>query len=176
MIQRPDDPLAWGAKVSERFRERVRLTGQDFGIEPDWLMACMAWETCRTFSPSIRCPRSTATGLIQFMERTAEAYGTTCAGLAAMTAEKQLDYVWLYFRDQIAAHGKIRSLSDCYMAILNPIAIGQPEESVLWVSGSLQYAANNGLDANKDHKITKAEAAACVRRTLAEGRLARNAA
>jgi len=169
-------PLAWGAKVSPLFRERVRLTGADFGFDPNWLMACMAFETGRTFSPSKKNPRSTATGLIQFMAATAKGLGTTTAKLAAMTAEKQLDYVWLYFRDRIKERGPITRLSDCYMAILNPVAMGKPDSFVMWVKGSAAYAVNAGLDSDKDHQITKAEAAAKVHALLAEGLLPENVA
>jgi hypothetical protein len=168
------DPLAWGAKVSGVFRTKVRAIAARLGIEPDWLMACMAWESARTFSSSVRCPRSTATGLIQFMEATAEQFGQTCSTLAAMTPEQQLDYVERYFAATMKGHGALRSLSDTYMAILDPVAIGKPEDATLWVSGQSAYAANSGLDADHDHVITKAEAAAAVRRTLAEGRLASN--
>lgn len=169
--------LAWGAKVSPAFRERVRITGeQDFHFDPNWLMACMAFETARTFSPSVKNPRSSATGLIQFMEATAAHYGTSTAALAAMTAEKQFDFVWLYFRDAIRAHGPITRLADCYMAILNPVAMGKPDAYAMWVAGSSAYAANAGLDADQDHIITKAEAAARVAALLAEGLKPENAA
>lgn len=169
--------MAWGAKVSPAFRERVRLTGeQDFHFDPNWLMSCMAFETGRTFSPKVKNPHSTATGLIQFMEFTAAHYGTSTAALAAMTAERQFDFVWLYFRDAIRAHGPITRLADCYMAILNPVAMGKPDSFSMWVRGSSAYAVNAGLDSNNDHVITKAEAAAKVAALLAEGLRAENVA
>lgn len=161
--------LAWGAKVAADFRERVRLTGQDFGFDPNWLMACMAFETGRTFSPSVKNPHSSARGLIQFMEATAAHYGTTTDALAQMTAVRQFDFVWLYFRDAIRAHGPITRLADCYMAILNPVAMGKPDDYRMWVKGTSAYAVNAGLDADKDSVITKAEAAARVSALLAEG-------
>lgn len=161
--------LAWGAKVSKIFRSRMRTFGQDFSLDPNLPMACMAFETGRTFSPSVKNPGSTATGLIQMVEKTAAFYHTTTAALALMTAEKQIDYVWLYFRDAIRAHGPITNLGDCYMAILNPSAMGKPDSFTMWVSGSSAYAANAGLDANKDHIITRAEAVARVAAMLAEG-------
>jgi hypothetical protein len=129
----------------------------------------MAFETGRTFSPKVKNPRSTATGLIQFMEMTANHYGVTTSQLAEMTAEKQFDYVWLYFRDAIKAYGLLTSLADTYMAILNPVAIGKPDDYSMWVLGSSQYAVNTGLDLNKDHQITKGEAAAQVGKLLIEG-------
>lgn len=164
-----DRKIAWGAKVSPEFKRRVILTGEDFDINPDWLMACMAFETGRTFSPSVKNPNSSATGLIQFMRQTALDLGTTVEALAGMTAERQFDYVWLYFRDRIREHGPIRSLADCYMAILWPAAIGKPDTHKLWIAGSSAFRVNAGLDTNKDGVVTKAEAAAKVEEQLRLG-------
>lgn len=161
--------IAWGKKVSPEFRKFVIQMGEDFGINPDWLMACMAFETGERFTPNVKNPQSSATGLIQFMAATARDLGTTTQALAAMTAEEQLRYVWLYFRDKIKAHGPLRTLADVYMAILWPAAIGRDDDSPLWVAGSQAYAVNAGLDANKDHKITKREAAAKVQAKLERG-------
>lgn len=161
--------MAWGAKVSPHFRERMVQFGEDFGIDPNWLMACIAFETRRTFSPRVKNPQSSATGLIQFMEATAKGLKTTTAALAAMTAERQLDYVWLYFRDRIRERGPIQNLGDCYCAILNPVGMGKPDSFVFWPRGSQAYAVNAGLDTNGDGSITRAEAAAKVYAMLAEG-------
>src|SRR6267154_3756493 len=65
----------------------------------------------------------------------------------------------------------LKTLGDTYMAILNPSAIGKPDDFVMWVSGSSAFAANAGLDANKDHQITKAEAVAHVQAKLDKGLL-----
>lgn len=171
-------PLAWGAKVSPEFRAYVRQMAIDFApAQPDWFMACMAFETSRTFSPRIKNPDSSATGLIQFMDHTAvEELKTTTMALSRMTAEDQLDYVWLYFRNRIKERGPITRLTDCYMAILNPVAMGKPDSFPMWINGSRQYAVNAGLDADKNHEITKAEAGAKVAAMLAEGLKPENAA
>lgn len=169
-------PMAWGAKVSDDFRAKVLWTVTDLDIgpapgqpSPDWLMACMAFETGRKFTANVRNPASSATGLIQFMRATAIGLGTTVEALAQMTPERQIKFVWQYFRDRINERGPIRSLGDCYMAILNPVAIGKPDSYQMWVAGSQAYKVNRGLDANKDQVITKAEAAAKVYAMLAEG-------
>lgn len=172
----PVAALAWGKKVSPVFRDRVRWIAETLDFDPNWLMACMAFETGRRFTPDVKNPRSTATGLIQFMRATAIGLGTTVEALAKMTAEDQLNYVYKYFRDRIKERGPIRRLSDCYMAILNPVAMGKPDSYEMWVSGSQAYAVNAGLDANKDYKITKAEAAAKVHAMLAEGLMPQNMA
>lgn len=103
------------------------------------------------------------------MNATAKALGTSTAALARMTAEDQLNYVFKYFQARIKERGPIRSLEDCYMAILWPAAMGQPSETPLWVKGTQAFAVNSGLDKNRDHKVTKAEAAAHVAALMAEG-------
>ena len=82
--------LAWGARVSPEFRSKLAVGCAELGIDPSHLMACMAFETGRTFSPSVRNEVSGATGLIQFMPSTAKGMGLTTAELAGMTAEDQL--------------------------------------------------------------------------------------
>lgn len=175
--------LAWGARVSPTFQARVAWICADLDIgpgpdrpEPSWLMACIAWESGRTFSASVKnMAGSGATGLIQFMPATAADLGTSTAELAAMTAEDQLNFVWKYFRPW---KGRLRSLSDLYMAILWPAGVGQAEGFVLWDKASrpTTYRQNAGLDANRDGAITKAEAAAKVAALLAEGLTPENAA
>jgi hypothetical protein len=176
--------LAWGAKVSATFRERVWWIGteltkvQKAPFDANWLMACMAWESGESFAPDKKnMAGSGATGLIQFMPTTAKELGEyrkttlSTATLAAMTAEDQLTWVYWYFRMQIGRHGAITNLEDCYMAILWPGAIGSPVSAALWAKGSAPttYRQNAGLDSNKDGTITKAEAASHVSEKLVKG-------
>jgi len=164
--------LAWGSKVSQAFRDRLFEICQILGVEPDYLMACMAFESAETFSPSIKnAAGSGATGLIQFMPNTAKGLGTTTAALAALTAEQQLEWVLAYF---MPYKGRLKTLADVYMAILWPAGIGKPDDWTLWdeVSRPTTYRQNAGLDLNKDGKITKAEAATMVLAKLERGRLA----
>jgi hypothetical protein len=158
--------LAWGAKVSPEFRDKVRTIAAHLGTSPSWLMACMAFETGRTFSPWARNPRSSATGLIQFMATTARSLGTTTEALAGMTAEQQLDYVYDYFKPFT---GRLGSLGDCYMAILWPPAVGKPDDFEVFADASAAYAANAALDINHDGAVTKRECVAFVEKLLAEG-------
>ena len=151
--------IAWSKKVTNDFIARVLMICDNLKIEPDYLMSCMAFESAETFSPSIKnAAGSGATGLIQFMPRTARGLGTTVEELAKMTAVKQLDYVEEYFRPY---KNKLIMLSDVYMAILLPSAVGKPENHVLFNSGKA-YRQNSGLDKNRDGQITKAEAASKV--------------
>lgn len=161
--------LAWGKKVDAAFRKRVFQISNELGINPDWLMAVMAFESAETFSPSIKnAAGSGATGLIQFMPKTAVGLGTTTAKLAQMTALEQLEYVLSYFWPY---RGRLHTLADVYMAVLWPAGIGKPSDWVLWDSQSkpTTYRQNAGLDANKDGIITKNEAAAKVQAKLSRG-------
>lgn len=169
-------PIAWGQKVSTIFRERVwwisdtLTTAQGALFDPNNLMACMAFESGETFSASVKnAAGSGATGLIQFMPATAKDLGTTTAALAKMTAEDQLNYVYKYFVRQIKERGPILTLEDMYMAILLPSAVGKPNSHVLFSGSGASYRQNSGLDANKDGKVTKYEAAAKVRDKLTKG-------
>lgn len=164
-----NDSLAWGRKVSQTFRDRVFWIGDELALDPDFLMACMAWESAETFRPDIKnAAGSGATGLIQFMPSTARALGTTTAKLAAMTAEDQLNYVYKYFAPY---KGRLHTLSDTYMAILWPRGIGKPESFVLWDRQTMPttFRQNSGLDIDKNGYITKAEAAAKVQQKLVKG-------
>jgi hypothetical protein len=155
-------------KVSQEFCNIVIHYANELGIDPNWLMACMAFETGMTFNPSEpNRQKSGAIGLIQFMPDTAKALGTSTAALAAMTREEQLQYVYKHF---LPAKGKMHSVEDVYMQILWPAAIGLPGETVLIkASDGKKYTQNAGLDTNKDGDITKDEAAAKVLQHLEIG-------
>jgi hypothetical protein len=158
--------IAWGAKVSPAFKAKVIRISRNLGVDPNYLMAAMAFESGETFSPSVRNRQSGATGLIQFMPSTAAFLGTSTGALAGMTAETQLDYVEKYFRPYTK---KLNTLEDLYMAILWPAAIGKPNSQVLFSWPSNAYTQNKGLDTNNDGKITKEEATAKVRAELVKG-------
>lgn len=181
--------LAFGKRVSAAFIDRLfamcRRNGWTLEYA-NWLMACIAFETGGTFSPSIKnMAGSGATGLIQFMPLTAlglfysnaeisrmdrETKRTLgrecCEKLAKMTDVEQLQYVEAYFKPYAK---RISCLEDMYMAILMPSYIGKPNDSALFTDGTVAYRQNSGLDKDKDGKVTKAEAAGKVRAQLLRG-------
>lgn len=172
----PGGPLAWGAKVSAEFRARVRQIATNLRCDASDLMACIAWETGMTFSPSVtNMAGSGATGLIQFMPQTARMMGTSVEALAEMSAVEQLDYVERYFSP---FRGKLGTLADLYMAILWPAAVGKPVDYVLWDKASrpTTYRQNAGLDADRDGRITKAECAVKLNAMRVRGLVPENAA
>lgn len=166
-----DGPLSWGARVTPAFRTRVRAIAAELGCDPSDLMACMAWESGRSFRADVKnMAGSGAVGLIQFMPSTASGLGTTTAALEALTPEQQLDWVEKFFHPW---RGRLHGVADLYMAILWPVAVGRPDSHVLFDvhdrDHPARYRQNHGLDINGDGHVTKGEAAAKVIALRAEG-------
>lgn len=160
-------PVAWGTRVSAPFKRKVIVISDRLDMSADHLMAVMAFETGRSFDPAIRNHAgSGATGLIQFMPRTAIGLGTTTQALSKMNALAQLDYVEAYLKPY---KSRMRDLSSAYMAVLYPRAVGKPDDYVLFRKGSKAYKLNRGLDRNNNGQVTKAEASARVAALLQEG-------
>ncbi|OPK06719.1 hypothetical protein BZ164_00920 [Pseudomonas veronii] len=163
--------LIWGARVDEAFRAKVTAIANNLSLQPNWLMAVMAFETGYTFSPAERNQGSSATGLIQFLQSTAVALGTTTARLARMTAVQQLDWVEKYYKAVPAS--RIKNLGDAYLAVLFPAAIGRPDAFVMWQRDTGQYqreyADNSGLDREKKGYITRGDAVSVVNNSYREG-------
>jgi transglycosylase-like protein with SLT domain len=158
--------IAWGKKVSKEFKSGVIDISKQLGCDPSHLMSAMAFETGESFSPSIQNKMSKATGLIQFMPSTAKGLGTSIDDLKAMSAVEQLVFVAKYLK---RFKGKMKSVSDVYMTILLPTAVGKAEAHVLFRKPTVAYKQNKGLDVNKDGQITKGEAAAKVQAKLVKG-------
>lgn len=139
------------------FHRRLVEVCAEINAVPSYVAAVIAFES--HFAPAIRNPVSGATGLIQFMPATAKRLGTTTDEIAAMTAVEQLDLVSRYFA---AFKGKLRSVSDHYMAVLWPAAVGKPEGYALFSAPSKAYEQNAGLDRDKNGVVTKSDAARTV--------------
>jgi hypothetical protein len=150
------------------FQEEVSAVAGRLGISEADLYAVMSFETGGTFNPGIRnAAGSGATGLIQFMPSTARGLGTTTEALAGMSRVEQLQYVEKYLSNKGIRGG---NLSDVYMSVLFPAAVGKPDNFVLFGRGAMSgytgvaYTQNKGLDSNGDGSVTKAEASAKVLR------------
>ena len=149
------------------FQQGVEQLAQKYNVSVQDLYAVMSFETGGTFDPAQEnMAGSGATGLIQFMPSTAKGLGTSTEELSKMTRTEQLKYVDKYFSNKGIEGG---NLDDLYMAILFPVAVGKPDNFVLFGEGAIEgyrgtaYEQNSGLDLNRDGSITKAEAAAKVR-------------
>ena len=110
----------------DAFLSKLKKISTDLQVEPDWIMAVMNSETGGTFDPQIvnkqganaagydengklvkqagvadssnafERSKYRATGLIQFMPKTAKNFGTSTQELFKMDNVKQLDYVHKY--------------------------------------------------------------------------------
>jgi hypothetical protein len=138
------------------FKKKVDKVAAALGIQSNNLMAIMKQES--GIDPQARNP-SGATGLIQFMPKTAIALGTTTDELFKMDGVQQLDYVYKYFKMTGVGDG---SLGELYTAVFMPKYVGYPKDTVLGQRGApgfsgKVYAQNSGLDRNRDGVITKAD-------------------
>lgn len=137
------------------FVKKVNEVSDRLGINPQWLMGVM-WKESK-ISSSIQNPISNATGLIQFMPKTADRLGISVDELKVMDPIRQLDFVEKYYKPY---KGKIKSFVDMYLATFMPIALGKPDNWVMEYKGASAelIAKQNGVvDINKDKKITVGE-------------------
>jgi hypothetical protein len=108
------------------FRARVGEVADNLGVDSSALIKIMNKES--GLKPHAQNPRTKATGLIQFMPKTAERLGTTVDELKDMSALEQMDYVEQYFRPY---RGKVHNYEDLYLVTFFPAALGKPEDWVM---------------------------------------------
>lgn len=145
------------SSYSNAFIAEVKEVSSRLGINPNWLMQVMYFESAGSFSPSKVNPYSGATGLIQFMPNTAIGLGTTVLQLSKMTAVQQLEYVYKYYATY---KSKIKSFVDLYLTTFFPVAVGKPESFIIQtknISAALIASQNPAFDTNKDGSITVKE-------------------
>jgi Transglycosylase SLT domain len=155
--------------LSPSFMQKVEEIETRLRMPQGSLLAVMRFETGGTFDPGVKNKAgSGATGLIQFMPKTAKGLGTSTEALAKMSAEDQLDYVEKYFQPY---KGKMGTLKDAYLAVLYPKAIGKPEWYPLFRQDQqpTAYSQNAGLDRDKKGMVTVGDALAAVQRRGGEG-------
>ena len=136
----------------DRFIFKVAEVAHKLEILPDQLMAVIELETGGTFDPAITNSLG-YTGLIQFGSVAAKEVGTTRGALRKMNACEQLQYVYRYLKKY---KGRMVNLSDIYLAVFFPAAIGKP---LNWTFETRSLEAkkvalwNPLFDVNKDHRI-----------------------
>ncbi|MCH9681504.1 MAG: hypothetical protein K0V04_08730 [Deltaproteobacteria bacterium] len=162
----PNDQIIFASKVSSEFKSRLLLIAEQLHVDPNILMAVMAFETGEKFEPGYYPNK--AVGLIQFTGPGAKTVDSTKDALSKLSAEDQLLEVQRYFQYWIDIKGPVTTLEDAYMVVFCPEGIGKPADYVLYskatdTASEPYYARNSGLDVNRDEVITKLEAAAKVR-------------
>jgi len=146
------------ASYRSGFVKKVSEISAKIGIDPNWLMAIMYFESARTFSPSkgnnIGCY-----GLIQFCPDSGKNYKTIngkqyfMSDIAKMDYSKQLDLVYEYYK---AYTGKIKSYTDTYFVTFFPLAVGKPDDWIIQGGGLTAgqiYRANPAFQNVKDGKL-----------------------
>lgn len=140
--------------VTTDFKDKVAGIAAHLGIDPDDLMAVMAYESY--FNPAQEpVGGGQARGLIQFQKDVAEELDTKTEYLETMTGVEQLDYVYGRF---YPVKGRMKKLSDIYMRVFCPKALEWDEDETLYLKGTKEYESNKSVDVDGDGKITKREA------------------
>jgi hypothetical protein len=144
----------------EEFTEKVNNISGELGIDPNWLMFVMWFES--KLNPQAVNPISSAVGLIQFMPSTARSLGTTTDVLKHMNNVQQLDYVLAYLRPY---KGRMRSWVDVYLAVFYPKAMGKPD---FVITSDIVARQNRVFDLNRDLDITVKEIETVLRKSIPE--------
>ena len=147
------------ASYRSGFVKKVSEISGKIGIDPNWLMAIMYFESGRTFSPSkgngIGCY-----GLIQFCRdkkgvnyKTINGKRYLISDIAKMDYSEQLDLVYEYYK---AYTGKLKSYTDTYFVTFFPRAVGKPDDWIIQGGGLTAkqiYDANPAFQHEKDGKL-----------------------
>ncbi|MCI0390556.1 MAG: transglycosylase SLT domain-containing protein [Acidobacteria bacterium] len=129
--------------------------------EPAWLLNVVASESL--FNPLARnsFPGQSATGLLQFIESTAQSLGTTTEAISRMSPVDQLRLIERYLT---LFRGRLNSLADVYLAVFRGFIVEGGDASIVAPLNNSNkeqriYSLNKWLDFNRDSKITKGELA-----------------
>lgn len=159
-----------GDKVA--FEAKVRDIAQKLQVRPEDLMIVMNVESGlnpQAQNTTYLVGGKPATGLIQFVNSTAQGLGTSIEALYAMNGVEQLDFVYKYFQPYT---GRINSVEDLYLITFFPAALGYADDQLIGtssISPRAVAASNPGIDLNKDGTITVAEFKSFVRKKLPVG-------
>ena len=146
------------ASYRSGFVKKVSEISGNRGMDPNWLMAIMYFESGRTFSPNkgnnIGCY-----GLIQFCPDKSQNYKTIngkrypMSDIAKMDYDTQLDLVYEYYKSYT---GKLKSYTDTYFVTFFPLAVGKPDDWIIQGGGLTAgqiYNANPAFQNVKDGKL-----------------------
>ena len=150
----------------DAFKDAIVRLADKLECPPAYLLAVMEFES--GLSATAVNQWTGAYGLIQFTPIGLTSIGVSMADIKDMNAVQQMEQVEAYFAANGIGPGASPTLSDLYMSILWPPAVGEPEDSILYSAGNYFYETNKVLDTNFDGHTTKAECAAMVSKELAK--------
>lgn len=116
----------------------------------DYMTALLSFES--KHNPKARNPKSSASGILQWMRATAPLFGTTIEQIREMNGVQQLDYVRAYF-----AKRPNLTPRDLYLLVLGGRGIGKPDDFIVYPGGTDEYEKNKGVDINDDGNITNGD-------------------
>lgn len=128
--------------IEPEFGAKMAAVAESLGLNPNLIMNIMSLES--GLNPKAINPVGGASGLIQFMPKTARDLGTTVEAIRQMSGVEQLDLVKKFF----APHAKSiapNSPGDYYMTVFMPAYIGKPPSTVLGEKGSTEILPGTGL-------------------------------
>jgi hypothetical protein len=168
--------MLFDSLVSTDFANKVQAISSSLGINPDYLMACMGFETGYTYKPDILCratantPTKQAVGILQFLPSTCcdlldikrplgvlkysdEQLLSAKQQFADMDNLTQLDYVKKYF-EKVQKHYKDIdwNLGNLYCSMFQQTLLNKPLDYKI---GQEAYNSNSGLDTTNKGYITK---------------------
>lgn len=133
----------------------IARVAKNIGVNPEDLAAVISFETGGSFDPNKRNPKSSATGLIQFMKGSGgtkgKYYGMSRDQFGALSFDEQMNYVEKYFKERSgrfrAGNEAMNTTGDVYGAVTG----------YGYKRGSKAYELNKVWDSNKDGIIEKGE-------------------
>lgn len=133
----------------------IARVAKNIGVNPNDLAAVISFETRGTFSPSAKNPKSSATGLIQFMKGSGgtkgKYYGMSRDQFANLSFDEQMNYVERYFKERDkrfrAGNESRNAVGDVYGAVTG----------YGYKRGTAAYDLNKVWDSNKNGIIEKGE-------------------
>jgi len=130
----------------EAFINKVIEVANYLEVKPEHLLFLMWFETAHTLDSTIQNSIG-ATGLIQFMPKTAIGLGTTTDKLKQMSNVEQLDFVQKHLSP---FKGRYKDYVDLYCGIFWPAAVGKSDSFQI---GNEYIAKHNPLFVKKGEKV-----------------------
>ena len=137
-------------------KKSIARVSKNIGVNPNDLAAVISFETGGSFDTNKRNPKSSATGLIQFMGKGATKngkfndgtyYGMTRNNFGSLSFDEQMNYVEHYFKERGFDGKKMRNVADTYTAVTG----------YGYKKGSEAYRLNEVWDSNRNGIVEKGE-------------------
>jgi hypothetical protein len=135
--------------------ESIARVARNIGVDPNHLASVISFETGGSFNPAAKNPKSSATGLIQFMSGSGgtkgKYYGMNRDQFSSLSFDDQMKYVEKYFKERDsrfkAGNEKNNSVGDVYGAVTG----------YGYKQGTEAYRLNRVWDSNKNGVVEKGE-------------------